>query len=640
MVMLSTGIAAAVSRGGAVASEALARMLGRMGHRGPDATTVIARPAEGAHAELGCVGMACVPDGPPDRRIPDDAGHGAVLVIDGHVRNVDAITRRLGAAGIDASGLDPTQAVSLALSRWGESVIDTLEGHFALIHYDPHRRRLLLARDPLGVKPLFWAMCREGDGVVAASEIQALLASGHVSMDYDQAGIASYLAYGTSHAPQTILRHVHAVPAGCWLEIALAAGRIEPGTPVPYWTLPQRTASPDPAADVERLRTALDAAVEGLTRGLPTASTFLPGDVTSAVLAVLANRHLPEMGTAFIDVESEGCDERARLAAAIAGELGSRHVQMIVDEEWGGSLWLDWLQAADGPCVDGYDAYVTSQAIRDTGSAVAVVPAAGSELLRATPMFAMIGGLLEIAHRVGNAPRWLRSSLRSRILDACSPSSRELVHDACTADATPMSIALQTQRVFRTRDLERLGLLAGDATDGTCLPATVRSAVAEQSDDLFADIVRLHCRVILPNRTMRACDSGGMANSLDLRMPFADRRVVESLAGMPGTLISPKPSRSGAIIQQIAAGMLPYNLLVRQEPGPRLSFARWMTVSLRGFSERCIDAVAACAVLDGDAVQAAWRGISTHSCREDLRKGLALVTLGSFITRLGSRRVE
>lgn len=635
MVMHSTtGLAAAVMRPGRPSADVVRRMLARLSHRGPDLSALSRRIAGSCEMVLGHVGMVANPDDLAGWRPPPDPGAGSALAVDGFFTSLDALTARLRGEGAVDAEASPACVIGLALSQWGGAVLGSLDGHFAIVHYDAVRGRLLLARDALGVKPLYWAHGRGGEGLIVASEIRAVLASGLVDADYDAAGIASYLAYGHSHAPRTIHRHVHAVPPGCWLEIRLDGDRFQPTTSTPFWRPPAVRPPLDPNAGIEGVRSALAGSIATLSAGLPTASTYLPGDIKSAVLAVLASRCLSEIRTAFVDLDTEGHEERARLAAAVAEELRARHFQMIVDDEWGADLWMDWLSAADAPCIDGYDAYVVSQAIKDTGAVAALFPAGGAELIRGNPWFAMTSRLTEIAGLVKRVPRWLRSSVLERISRASSPLHRDMVHDACVDDASPVTMALHARRVFHSADLGRLRLDSTATGLGhTALPVEAQAALPTATGDLFADLMRLHCASTLPNRTLLACDNGSMANSLEVRLPYATRQVVESLLVMPGSLISPKPSRSGALIRSVAGGMLPYNLLVRHEPRPQFHFTAWMHGSQKRFTEQCIAAVASCPVLDGDAVWRTWHHIVNDSRGGNAGKALTLVALGAAMRR-------
>lgn len=618
VIHTTTGIATVIGHSGIARTDVVRRMLARLAHRGPDLSDILRRDSEGIDAAFGYVGLVASPDALADWRAPDDIGEGPIMVMDGF------IMKAAGAPGIRT--LEPRSSQKVT------SLLESLDGHFALVHYDPTQRRLMMARDPLGVKPLYWARCRGDDGIVVASEIRAVLASGLVDPEYDAAGIASYLAYGNSHAPQTIYRSIYALPPGCWLEAHFDGQRILAGSPTPYWR-PQKVTPPfDANSAIERLRDALGQAVAGMSAGLPAMSTFLPGDVESAVLALMAGRSVPGLRTAFVDLESEGLEERARLAAAVAEELRARHFQMIVDDEWGCSLWMDWLTAADNPCVDGYDTYVVSQAIKDSGAVAAIYPAGGSELLRGNPFFAMTTRLVEIASVLKKTPRWLKAAVKTRMVRASSPMYRELVNDACEDDATPLSIALHARRMFHNADLRQLGFDAESTGLGnTFLPPAVRAALPMPTGDLFSDLMHLQCLLGLPNRTLAACDTGSMANSLELRLPYATRSVAECLLAMPGRLLSPKPSRSGAAIRNVASGMLPYNLLVRQEPRPQYQFSAWMTGPLREFVGQCVNAAASCPVVDGDALLTTWRRIIDGSSVADARLALTLVSLGALM---------
>jgi hypothetical protein len=347
------------------------------------------------------------------------------------------------------------------------------------------------------------------------------------------------------------------------------------------------------------------------------------------------------METVFVDLESEGQAERARLAAAVAEDLTSRHHQMIIDEEWSRTLWREWLTAADNPCVEGYDTYVICQAIMNSGAGSAMLPTGGAELFRGRPLFAMTTRLLEMASWVKRSPRWLRAVVRKQIVNSASPMYRGLIEDACVEDATTMTVALNARRIFRNKDLEQLGLGATRTGLGdTFLPATMSAVLPESSGDVFADLIQLQVRASLPYSTMRANDLGGTANSLQCFIPYACRPVAECLMTLPGSVVSPKPSRSGAVIHAVASTMLPYNLLMRHEPHPRFPFHAWMKGPLRGLADDCVAAVAACSAVDGEALLRQWGRIMENPHGSEPGKALAVMSLGACMRQFSAASTE
>jgi asparagine synthase (glutamine-hydrolysing) len=633
----TTGIAVVAMPGQAMDRRAMRRMLHRMMHRGPDTSAVCTRVDAGSFIELGCVGIVHEPNDLSDSVPFDDTGVGFASVIDGVITNIDRLVIRLEECGVSVKGKDPGRVIRHAVAHWGEAAFGLMDGHYAVVCYDPRRRRLLLARDALGVRPLYWAICRDSGGAVIASELRAILASGQVSPAYDSRGIASYLAYGHSHAPSTVLQDVWEVPAGSWLEIQFDGSRFNPQAPVRHWFAPE--GPPPPVGDdvTDLIGEVLCSSVADLAKVAPRASCYLPGDVESALLAFLANRHLRKLETVFVDLESEGQTERARLAAAVAEDLNSRHHQMIIDEEWGRTLWREWLTAADNPYFEGYDSYVICQAIKNTGAGSAMLPTGGAELFRGHPIFAITTRLLEMASWVKRSPRWLRAAVRTRMVHSSSPMYRGLIEDACVEDATTMTVALNAQRVFRNKDLEQLGFSAARmGLNAAFLPPTMSDFVPEPSGDIFADLIKLHVHASFPYGSMRANDLGGMANSLHCVLPYASRPVAECLMTLSGSVVSPKPSRSGAAIHAVASTMLPYNLLMRHEPHPRFPFHAWMKGPLRGLLDDCVAAVASCSAVDGEALLRQWGRIIEDPHGAETGKAMAVIALGACMRQFSA----
>lgn len=627
------GIAGAWTPEPGAAEAAVGRMLRALTHRGPHIAHAEPHGTGPAPVWLGCVAQKfdeeSTPDWPPARGLPP-------LVIDGGVHNVPTLADRLLAAGVSLGRPTRWGIVAAALGQWGDGVIAGLRGHFALAWYDDATRSLLLARDPLGVKPLFVATTAAG-GVVFASAVRALVASGLVADDYDPAGVAIYLAHGHLHAPHTLHRGVRGLPAGHWQRIDVSGA----GTPRPatrYWRLPDPGPDPGSEAAVDRLCAALDDAVSVAARDVPALSAHLPGDLESAVIAKLACRWCPDVRTSFVEIESEGHEERARIATAIAAQLDVRHFQMIVDEEWSGTIWKEWLQAADVPCVAGYEAYVTAQAIKGTGAAVALFSGGGAELFRGLPVAGPVAWLVAAQRRVAGLPRWLRRSAVRRIVAATSPPYRELVASALVAPTPLADAALLAERVFFDAELARLGL-AHDAVgvDPRYLPAGWSDGLAA-GGSAADELLRMQCLLWLPERTAPVCDASGMANSIELRLPYLDRQFIETLLAIPGVVAAPKPSRSGQTLQRIGKALLPFNLLQRREPSPAFPLTHWMTGPLREYCASCIDTAATCPVLDGAAVQACWSGFLEAPRFERIRPVIALVSLGACMQESGRLR--
>ncbi|HBL26650.1 MAG TPA: hypothetical protein DD490_07435 [Acidobacteria bacterium] len=240
---------------------------------------------------------------------PDGRWH---LVMNGEIYNFRALRRELEADGVPFRSQSDTEVVLALLARKGPAALSRLRGMFGLALWDDAEKRLLLARDPLGIKPLYWTA--EGGILRFASQVKALEAGGAVSRAVDPAGLAGFLLWGAVPEPWTIRRAVHALPAGCFL--VAADGRA--GDPVPYHRLDQAPAGP-PLDPLDPISAVEDAVVAHLESDVPVA-VFLSAGLDSGLIAALARRHLPTPPTTFtltFDALAGTAEDEGPLAAAL-----------------------------------------------------------------------------------------------------------------------------------------------------------------------------------------------------------------------------------------------------------------------------------------------------------------------------------
>jgi len=209
------------------------RMAAMLRHRGPDNEGVWSEDGIGlAHARLSIIDLS------PAGHQPLASDDGNVrLALNGEIYNFVEIRRQLEALGYGFRGHSDTEIVANGWHAWGARIFDRLRGMFALALWDRRTQHLVLARDRLGEKPLYWA--RTASGLVFGSEIKALFAWPDLPRTADLAAIDAYLALQYVPAPQTAFAAVRKLPAAHYLEVArLPDGRLASAEPVRYWQLP------------------------------------------------------------------------------------------------------------------------------------------------------------------------------------------------------------------------------------------------------------------------------------------------------------------------------------------------------------------------------------------------------------------
>src|SRR5438477_8140559 len=322
------GICGEVDLAGAPDAEGVRRAARAIAHRGPDAEAFFFEgPAALGHRRLSILDL----ESGDQPMIRDDVA----VVFNGEAYDFASLREELRAKGHPFSTRSDTEVVLRAYLQWGEEFAEHVHGMFAVAIWDSRRRKLVLARDRLGKKPLYYAL--RGSRLIFASELKALVAHGGVARELDPEALVQYLACENVPAPGTILRHVRKLPAAHVAVLDDRGFRLRR-----YWEVPgpseQRVSAADAASELLRL---LDAAVaKRLVADVPV-GVFLSGGIDSTSIAALAVRHKKPLQTFSIGFVEESFDESpwAQLAAS---RLGTEHVS----QKFSGQDCLDVLPAA------------------------------------------------------------------------------------------------------------------------------------------------------------------------------------------------------------------------------------------------------------------------------------------------------
>ncbi len=577
------GICGWVRWEGGVELATVRRMTQRLVHRGPDGEGLWIDPAGRAafgHRRLAVLDLS------GRAAQPMVSAAGAVLAYNGEVYGFRELRRRLEREGVAFQSSGDTEVVLAALEREGSAGLDRLDGMFALALWDP-RGRLLLARDRLGIKPLFWA--EVPGGLVFASEVPALLEHPSVGRELDRESLGRWLQLGYVPGSATLLASVHRLePGTClecgpegirnrrWYDVLDAAARREPPR------------SRDEA--VEALETEIAGAVRRrLVADVPLGA-FLSSGVDSSLVAAVAagDRELETLTVRF-----EGGADESVVARRTAERLGTLPRVETLDPAGMLGLLERWPDIAADPFADPSLAptALVCRAARRRWT-VALSGDGGDELfsgyprLRAMPRvekaFGVPGPLRSLA---GNTPlpgrRWagkLRAALHARdLLEAYQALQglwpREMA--AALLGAAPPD-------PWPAGTVERIGGLG---------PWTRWRAL-----DLLT---------FLPERVLAKVDRASMAHSLEVRVPLVDHRVVECALSLRPELVQGKGLLRAVLGRRVSGLGLP-----RRKLGFEVPLARWLRGPLHTEVERSLDDLPELGLDPGPARTALTRHLS------------------------------
>jgi len=511
---------------------------------------------------------------------------GKVLAYNGEVYNFGGLRRSLEAEGETFRTTGDTEVVLAALSRWGTAALERLEGQFALALWDPRAGRLVLARDRMGIKPLFWAKV-EG-GLVFASELPAVLAHPGVRRDLDDAALGDWLQLGYTAGERTIARGVRRLPPGHFL--TAGDGKLE----VERWyDLVERVHGREAIDDLAAIEEALEAKLvdsvrQRLVSEVPL-GCFLSGGVDSSLVTALAaaSGERPQAVTASFEAPFDETAQARETAEALG--LGHRV------EPCGSGEMLEviphWTEVAGDPLADPSLAptWLVSRTARRELTVV-LSGDGGDELLSGYPRLRFMPRL----ERLWNLPGVRVLLARSPLPPARWASKLR----AAAVSATPWHAYQSLQGVWP-------GPLAARLLGRRELPLPWPESLLRRVWEAppWRKYRLLDCLTFLPERMLAKVDRASMAHGLEVRVPLLDHRVAELLLAAP-----PRASRGKMLFRRILKRRLPGVDVPHRKRGFEVPLASWLRGPLRAFLEESFFGTTAGELgLDRATLGAAWK---------------------------------
>jgi asparagine synthase (glutamine-hydrolysing) len=588
------GIAGAIGVIDDTIVRAVQRMSAAQAHRGPDSNGFwTSGPADSgvvlAHRRLAIIDLS------EDGRQPmADPETGNVIVFNGEIYNFQALRRELERDGAHFRSRSDTEVILKAYARWGAECVSHLRGMFAFALWDTAQRALFVARDRLGIKPLYLCSRVRSGGtrtLLFASEVRALLASDLIEREMDPVGVASYVWNGFVVGPNTIVRGVQLLPAAT-CAIASTDGVLPSARR--YWRLPTPSST---SGTTEELKEQLGQAVQThLISDVPL-GIFLSGGIDSSAIAALAVRS----GGAQIQTFNVGFDETAfdesGHARAVAQALGTEHHELRLTRQTFQRELPDALGSLDQPTFDGINTYFVSRAVREAGLTVALAGTGGDELFGGYFTFRDIPWAAGWSRRFSAFPPELLRRIATSVTRAATfrsavpPQTRwGKLGDALAARGNVLDTYQVSHALFSSDFAGQLLSLDlnGDLHMG--LPTNV----ALELEQLVAGsrplpaISTLEMWCFLGERLLRDTDTTSMASSLEVRVPFLDHEVVSAASALDDAERF-EPLGRKQVLRELALGGLDSELFKRPKSGFVLPIDRWardvlkneMTTALR-----------------------------------------------------------
>jgi asparagine synthase (glutamine-hydrolysing) len=599
-------------------------------HRGPDEAGVYMGDGVGlGHRRLWIIDLS---NG--QQPMVDEAAVLA-LIYNGELYNFQSLKAELETLGVVFTSHSDTEVLLRAWQQWGESCLTRLVGMFAFALWDMRAQRIYLARDHLGIKPLYYGYTDRGD-LVFASELKGLLAHPAVRCEVDPQALEDYLALGYVPDPKSIYRGIRKLPPGHWL--TWRAGEPEPSARQ-YWDVPfNRDADVTSSAAIAQLRKLLDESVASQMVADVPLGAFLSGGVdSSAVVASMTRASAQPVRTCSIGFDHAGFDETV-YARQVAKHLHTRHFEQRVSAD--DYTLLDRLAAIyDEPFSDSsaLPTYRVCELAR-TQVTVALSGDGGDEnfagyrryrlhawesRLRARlplalrkPVFGLLGSIYPKADW---APRPLRAKTTLRAL--AQDDVEAYFHSVSTTSA-----AMRQQLYSASFKRELQGYSA--------LEVFREHAKHAPTDEPLLLAQYLDFKTWLPGDILTKVDRASMAHSLEVRVPLLDHRLVEWASSLPPGL-KLRASTGKYIFKKALEPELPRDVLYRAKMGFRVPLATWLRGPLAQRVQTALHsgAIAECGYFEPAVLDRLVREHATG--RYDHSATLwSLLTLDAFLRRL------
>ncbi len=564
-----------------LAKQKIAAMNTCMKHRGPDDEGIYAKEKTAlGHRRLSIIDLSAA--GHQPMQSADGRYH---IVYNGELYNykelkfeLQRVVAKSGQQAYFFQTNTDTEVIIAAYARWGADCLQRFNGMFAFAIWDDQQKELFIARDRMGIKPLYYCFT---NGVLAfSSEIRSLLESDLIPRKLDTNALIDYLRYQTVHAPDTIVKGVKMLMPGHFIQV-----KNDKVTVHPYWDIIKNVSTSAAGKNYQEVckdvNTLLTKAVERRLQADVPFGAFLSGGIDSSAIVGLMSKVSAEKIKTFSVTFDEHEFSEARYAQLIAKKFNTDHHEIKLKPADFIDQLPHALKAMDHPSGDGPNTYVVSKATKEAGITMALSGLGGDELFAGYDVF---NRFLELKNKnvLTRMPRFLRASGGNALTlvkpGIASEKIAELMKQP-SIDFTsfyPLSRQVLMDKKIKT--------IVKDT-------ALTKNKIAEQLkkqdlSSLTSDISKVSYGEIttyMQNVLLRDTDQMSMAHALEVRVPFIDYTLVEYVLGVPDKYKIPKSPKK--LLVDALGDLLPPEIVNRPKMGFTFPWKDWMQLELKSFCE-------------------------------------------------------
>ena len=604
----------------------ISAMVNALKHRGPDAqnswnneTTYL------GHARLSIIDLSAASNQPMHS---SDGRY--VIVYNGELYNYKDLKLELQRVAHGSSNLpyffktnSDTEVVLAAYQRWGVDCLGKFNGMFAFALYDTVEKTLFIARDRLGIKPLYYSY--KNDQLVFASEIRSLLSSEFVERKLNLDAVSEYFLYQTVHAPETIVKDVKMLMPGHYMLMKNGDLHLKK-----YWDLNNFTSSSndlDYAQTCAKTKELLFQAVERrLVADVPFGAFLSGGIDSSAVVGIMSKMSAKKVETFNVSFD-EGEFSEAKYAKKIAEKFGTNHHEIKLSPEEFLKQLPESLNTLDHPSGDGPNTYVVSKATKNAGITMALSGLGGDEAFAGYDVFKRMAEINKKSY-LNILPSALRK-IPASVLKAKNKSiAGDKVYEVLTQPKVNVASSYPISRkVFSSGQID--GLLK--TKSGNNLSALIKKIKETDKNHLLSYVSALEINTYMQNVLLRDTDQMSMAVALEVRVPFLDYKLMEFVLGVKDEF--KYPSTPKKLLIDSLGDLLPDEVVNRPKMGFTLPWKHWLKNELKSFCEENIKSLSKREFVNEKAVLNLWQQFLNDNPRVTWSRVWHLIVLENWLNK-------
>ncbi|MEX0686536.1 MAG: asparagine synthase (glutamine-hydrolyzing) [Balneolales bacterium] len=548
------------------------QMAEAMAHRGPDDQGIEMISHSLPSLTFGHRRLSIIDTSSAGHQPMFDSETGNWITYNGEIYNFRELRGELRKEGVTFNSKTDTEVILKAYQVWGMDFVKKLRGIFAFSIWDEHEKALILVRDHMGVKPLYY--WEDDSNLLFASEVRALLASGLVQRKLDYNGLRSYMAYGSVQEPYTLIKGVQSIQPGHFMVIKDGDKKL-----TRYWQLPEQKDRGKIELDDLLIQIGdhlKDAVKSQLIADVPLGA-FLSGGIDStAIASLMQNSDMGEVKTFSIVFDEKTHDERefSRLAAR---HIGSKHTELNLRGEDVKKMLQEGLNAFDQPSMDGLNTYFVSKITKEAGLTVALSGVGGDELFGGYNNYSVPLKAENWGKYVSVMPLLMRTPIGRMLSGMPFNEKMRKFADLMVTKQHPYFLSRQLFSKNQTHDL-----LKTDIFDASSHWEPERFYELEKQTAHYDPVNRasaMELQTYMLSTLLRDTDQMSMAHALEVRVPLIDHKLVDFMFSLPGEIKvnkkTPKP-----MLTRSLNGSIPKDCVYRPKKGFELPFASWFSESL------------------------------------------------------------